>query len=85
MQVLTQLLQKGTLDNKYFPQIVYAGCALAIYTFMLIPLSTLTGLVLPPIPIGVAESQIFWTSWSVLVGGGALQRSVTKSHISRQL
>ncbi len=78
MQSLIQLLQKRTLDNKYFPQIVYSGCALAIYTFMLIPISGLAGLTLPA--IAVAESQIFWASWSVLVGGGSLLRSKIKTY-----
>ena len=77
MELFSQILTKGTLNNKYFPHIVYSGCALAIYSFMLMPLEGFIELDLPE--IAIANNELFWISWSFIVSGGTLQRSLTKA------
>ncbi len=76
MDLLNKLLKKGTANNKYFPQIVYGGCLLAIYTSILLPLSNLWGIDLPRVLL--ADNEIFWYSWSIIVTGGSIQRSIIK-------
>ncbi len=77
-QLLTRLATKGKYDKKVFPQIIYGGCALAIYSFVILPISHIFSITLPQFPLD--QNAFFWTTWSAVVATGALKRSAIKSY-----
>lgn len=82
-QLLAQLLTQGKYDTKVFPHIIYAGCALAVYSFAVLPVSEPLGITIPEFPL--EQSPLFWSFWSAVVLTGTLKRSAVKSHILHKL
>ena len=75
---LMSLVNKVRFDKKYFPQLVYAGCFLAVYSFIIAPLAIALDISIPQFPL--AQNDIFWSAWAAALLPGTFQRSLIKGY-----